>query len=112
MGDAAFVARPHLGAGVTKAALDAASLADAIQAAGNDVETALGFYDRQQRPFGCDMVALGRQEGAYLSAQLKPSGERTPCECDRDVDSVIDSHNARRDSVGRLVAARAVAASA
>ena len=111
MGDAAFVARPHLGAGVTKAALDAASLADAVQAAGNDVETALARYDRQQRPFGCDMVALGRQEGAYLSAQLKPPGERTPSECDRDVDSVIDSHNSRRDSVGRLVAARAMAAS-
>jgi 2-polyprenyl-6-methoxyphenol hydroxylase and related FAD-dependent oxidoreductases len=29
LGDAAFVARPHVGAGVTKAALDAASLADA-----------------------------------------------------------------------------------
>ena len=31
MGDAAFVARPHVGAGVTKAALDAACLADALQ---------------------------------------------------------------------------------
>ena len=30
LGDAAFVARPHVGAGVTKAALDAASLADAV----------------------------------------------------------------------------------
>ena len=35
LGDAAFVARPHVGAGVTKAALDAASLADA--AAGDDL---------------------------------------------------------------------------
>ena len=112
VGDAAFVARPHLGAGVTKAALDAASLADAVQAAGDDIEAALEVYDRQQRPFGCDMVAVGRQEGAYLSAQLKPDGERTASERDRDVDSVIDSHNARRDSVGRLVAARTLAASA
>src|SRR5262249_5090919 len=30
LGDAAFVARPHVGAGVTKAALDAAALADAV----------------------------------------------------------------------------------
>ena len=30
LGDAAFVARPHVGAGVTKAALDAASLAEAV----------------------------------------------------------------------------------
>src|SRR5262249_61030255 len=32
LGDAAFVARPHVGAGVTKAALDAACLADASAA--------------------------------------------------------------------------------
>ena len=30
LGDAAFVARPHVGAGVTKAALDAACLANAL----------------------------------------------------------------------------------
>jgi 2-polyprenyl-6-methoxyphenol hydroxylase-like FAD-dependent oxidoreductase len=30
LGDAAFVARPHVGMGVTKAALDAESLADAL----------------------------------------------------------------------------------
>jgi 2-polyprenyl-6-methoxyphenol hydroxylase-like FAD-dependent oxidoreductase len=107
MGDAAFVARPHLGAGTTKAALDAASLADALRDTDDDLGTALTRYDAQQRPFGSRMVALGRQEGAYLSAQLKPRGERAASELSRDVDSVIDSHNARREQVGRLVAARA-----
>ena len=34
VGDAAFVARPHVGAGTTKAAIDAASLADSIRDAG------------------------------------------------------------------------------
>ena len=34
LGDAAFVARPHVGAGVTKAALDALCLVEAISAAG------------------------------------------------------------------------------
>jgi flavin-dependent dehydrogenase len=38
LGDAAFVARPHVAAGVTKAALDAQCLADALVAAGNDAE--------------------------------------------------------------------------
>ncbi len=33
LGDAAFVARPHVGAGVTKAALNAAWLTDALTAA-------------------------------------------------------------------------------
>src|SRR5262249_60958678 len=39
LGDAAFVARPHVGAGVTKAALDAASLADAVT--GDDLAAGL-----------------------------------------------------------------------
>jgi 2-polyprenyl-6-methoxyphenol hydroxylase-like FAD-dependent oxidoreductase len=106
IGDAAFVARPHMGAGVTKAALDAASLADAIEANGDDVGAALARFERQQQPFGCRMVELGRQEGAYLSAQLKPREQRVGEELHRDINSVIDSHNARRDNVKRLVAER------
>ena len=75
LGDAAFVARPHVGAGVTKAALDAASLAQAVR--GDDLAAGLRHYQREQLPFGTGLVALGRQEGAYLSAQLKPV-ERAP----------------------------------
>lgn len=40
LGDAAFVARPHVGMGVTKAALDAECLADAIMQTG-DIDAAL-----------------------------------------------------------------------
>ena len=43
-GDAAFVARPHIGAGVAKAADDALALADAL-AANTDVETALKQFE-------------------------------------------------------------------
>ncbi|WP_368735033.1 FAD-dependent monooxygenase, partial [Serratia marcescens] len=49
LGDAAFVARPHVGAGVTKAALDAACLADAIAAADGMLEPALARYDIERR---------------------------------------------------------------
>ena len=53
LGDAAFVARPHVGAGVTKAALDAASLADAM--ADDDLVAGLQRYQSaaatvRQRP--------------------------------------------------------------
>ena len=75
VGDAAFVARPHVGAGVTKAALDAASLAQAASA--DDLAAGLLRHEREQLPFGKGLVALGRQEGAYLSAQIKPPEERT-----------------------------------
>jgi 2-polyprenyl-6-methoxyphenol hydroxylase-like FAD-dependent oxidoreductase len=92
-GDAAFVARPHVGAGVTKAALDAASLADAV--ADGDVAAGLLRYQREQQPFGSGLVKLGRQEGAYLSAQLKPRGERTEAELHRTVRDVLNAHNLR-----------------
>jgi 2-polyprenyl-6-methoxyphenol hydroxylase-like FAD-dependent oxidoreductase len=65
LGDAAFVARPHVGAGVTKAALNAAWLVDALKATAN-VDVALAAYDRQARAFGAALVARARYLGAYL----------------------------------------------
>ena len=102
VGDAAFVARPHVGAGVTKAALDAASLADALS--GADLAEGLERFEREQLPFGRGLVRLGREEGAYLSAQLKPRGERSAAELRRDVRDVIDAHNARSESLRRVLA--------
>jgi 2-polyprenyl-6-methoxyphenol hydroxylase-like FAD-dependent oxidoreductase len=65
LGDAACVARPHVGAGVTKAALNAAWLTDALKAM-PDVDTALAAYDAQARAFGSALVARARYLGAYL----------------------------------------------
>ena len=105
LGDAAFVARPHVGAGVTKAALDAASLADAV--AGDDLAAGLMRYQREQQPFGSGLVALGRKEGAYLSAQLKPRDQRTAAELKWDVQDVLLSHQTRSESLHAvLLAAR------
>jgi 2-polyprenyl-6-methoxyphenol hydroxylase-like FAD-dependent oxidoreductase len=97
LGDAAFVARPHVGAGVTKAALDAASLADAT--AGDDIGGGLLRYQSAQRPFGSGLVALGREEGAYLSAQLKPRDQRTQAELHRDIKDVLHAHNSRSENL-------------
>jgi len=105
-GDAAFVARPHVGAGATKAAIDAASLADSIRDAGGDLDAALARYQRVQQPFGSEMVALGREQGAYLSAQLKPRAERTAAELDRDISTVLHAHGTRSDQLRDIVAAR------
>jgi 2-polyprenyl-6-methoxyphenol hydroxylase-like FAD-dependent oxidoreductase len=101
LGDAAFVARPHVGAGVTKAALDAASLADAVAA--GDVASGLSQYQREQKPFGSGLVALGRQEGAYLSAQLKPREERSAAELHRDINDVLLAHNSRSESLRKVL---------
>jgi 2-polyprenyl-6-methoxyphenol hydroxylase-like FAD-dependent oxidoreductase len=77
LGDAAFVARPHVGMGVTKAALDAECLAREIAAADGDLGIALPRYDRERRRFGTRLVARARRLGAYIEAQLKPPAART-----------------------------------
>ena len=77
LGDAAFVARPHVGAGVTKAALDAACLADA-SAATPDLDTALAYYDRERRRFGDWIVARSRDLGACIGLGAKATHALTP----------------------------------
>jgi hypothetical protein len=52
------------------------------------------------------MVALGREQGAYLSAQLKPREQRRARELDRDIDDVLRAHGTRSDQVRDIVAAR------
>lgn len=67
LGDAAFVARPHVGAGVAKAAGDARALADALAAEG-DIAVALRRYESERLPAGRLMVQRARHLGAYLQA--------------------------------------------
>ena len=63
MGDAAFVARPHVGAGVTKAALDAACLADALKN-NSTIENALAHYGATRKAAGDWIVGRAREFGA------------------------------------------------
>jgi 2-polyprenyl-6-methoxyphenol hydroxylase-like FAD-dependent oxidoreductase len=103
-GDAAFVARPHVGAGATKAAIDAAVLADCLRDADGDLKRGLAHFEHMQLPFGRDMVALSRQQGAYLSAQLQPQESREGAQ--RDVHALLRAHGTRSDQIGAIVAAR------
>jgi 2-polyprenyl-6-methoxyphenol hydroxylase-like FAD-dependent oxidoreductase len=68
MGDAAFVARPHLGMGVTKAAEDAMALSDCIGLHGATT-TALQAYQAQRLVAGQAVVQQARKLGAYMQAQ-------------------------------------------
>jgi len=72
LGDAAFVARPHVGAGVSKAALNAAWLAEALAAQPNDIGAALAAYEKRALAFGSAMVARARYLGAYLEDPPRP----------------------------------------
>jgi 2-polyprenyl-6-methoxyphenol hydroxylase-like FAD-dependent oxidoreductase len=67
LGDAAFVARPHVAAGVSKAADDAAALAGALQNDGN-VEAALKRYEAARLPENYRIIERARHLGAYLQA--------------------------------------------
>lgn len=66
IGDAAFVARPHVAAGVSKAADDAAALAAALD--GGDVEGALRRFEAERLPVGKKIIERARHLGAYLQA--------------------------------------------
>ena len=66
LGDAAFVARPHTGFGVTKAVGDAAALARALEARDGDIDAGLAAWRAERLPFGRDMVARGRALGRLL----------------------------------------------
>jgi 2-polyprenyl-6-methoxyphenol hydroxylase-like FAD-dependent oxidoreductase len=79
IGDASYVARPHCGAGVTKAADDALALVDALSMSATVAE-ALQRYEALRVPFGCHVVGYARQLGSYLQAQLKTPEERAAAE--------------------------------
>lgn len=70
MGDASFVARPHIGMGVTKAADDARALSDAIRSHGATPQ-ALQAYQAQRLHAGQLAVQRAQWLGAYMQSQIK-----------------------------------------
>jgi len=67
VGDAAFVARPHVAAGVSKASDDAAMLAEALDP-GTAVEPALRRFEEKRLAAGRRIIERARHLGAYLQA--------------------------------------------
>jgi 2-polyprenyl-6-methoxyphenol hydroxylase-like FAD-dependent oxidoreductase len=70
IGDAAFVARPHVGAGVTKAAEDALALTRAVAAA-DDLDAALAAFQAERLVVNRSIISQAR----WLGAVLEPPGE-------------------------------------
>ena len=88
LGDAAFVARPHCGMGVTKAAGDAVALVHAI-GENESLAVALMAYERTRIEFGRGIVEQGRKLGAYMQAQIRTPQERQMAERYRTVHAVM-----------------------
>jgi 2-polyprenyl-6-methoxyphenol hydroxylase-like FAD-dependent oxidoreductase len=79
LGDAAFLARPHVAAGVTKAAADALALALALQS--NDpIERALARFEAERIGINRQVMQRGRDLGIYLQPQLASAEERRQAE--------------------------------
>jgi 2-polyprenyl-6-methoxyphenol hydroxylase-like FAD-dependent oxidoreductase len=69
LGDAAFLGRPHLAAGVTKAAEDALALVTALQSSA-EVPIALRRFEAVRIALNRRVVELGRMLGASLQPNL------------------------------------------
>lgn len=89
LGDAAFVARPHVGMGVTKAAADATALLDALLASPQELTQALAAYARIRLVESAAVVQRGRQLGAYMQAQLASAQEREHARTFRSPEQVL-----------------------
>jgi 2-polyprenyl-6-methoxyphenol hydroxylase-like FAD-dependent oxidoreductase len=87
LGDAAFVARPHVGMGVTKAAEDAMALADSIAAHGATPQ-ALQAYETLRLAPSQAVVQRARALGAYMQAQGQGQGTSSQTQ-QRDARSVM-----------------------
>ena len=88
VGDAAFVARPHVGMGVTKAGDDALALVDALRST-DDVSQALRRYESERLRVGTAVIARARHLGAYMQAQIKTAEERAMAERYRTPEAVM-----------------------
>jgi 2-polyprenyl-6-methoxyphenol hydroxylase-like FAD-dependent oxidoreductase len=72
---------------VTKAALDARCLVDALSAAGG-ITAALAQYENERQPAGCRLVARGR----YLGQRLEPRADQTTV--DRSPERIMREYGA------------------
>jgi 2-polyprenyl-6-methoxyphenol hydroxylase-like FAD-dependent oxidoreductase len=93
VGDAAFVARPHVAAGVSKAADDAAALAAALDAA--DVPSGLRRFEAERLPAGRKIIERARHLGAYL--QATQSAEERACSARHSIPEAVLAETAMLD---------------
>jgi len=88
LGDAAFVARPHVGMGVTKAAADAFVLAEEL-GSGEAIPASLERFEQARLAFGAAVIRRARHLGAYMQAQISTEEERAMAERHRQPDAVM-----------------------
>jgi 2-polyprenyl-6-methoxyphenol hydroxylase-like FAD-dependent oxidoreductase len=79
LGDAAFLARPHVAAGVTKAAEDALALAGALQS-NSALDRALTQFEAARMAINRQVMQRGRDLGTYLQPHLTSADDHRKAE--------------------------------
>lgn len=88
VGDAAFVARPHVGAGVAKAVADAVSLAACLDREPG-IAGALRAFESERMPVGRHIIRRARHLGAYLQTRFRTDEERAVAARHRTPEAVM-----------------------
>ncbi len=94
IGDAAFVARPHVATGITKAALDAQCLVDSLLEAGGDIDDGLAAHNQKQQPFGRSLVERAQLLGSYLETAPKTGEARKAADFHRRPENILREYGA------------------
>jgi 2-polyprenyl-6-methoxyphenol hydroxylase-like FAD-dependent oxidoreductase len=79
--------RPHVGAGVTKAAQDAFALAKSLR--DGDVRASLRLFDQDRMRDGTLIIQRARHLGAYMQTQVNAPEQRLSGQQDRTVAAMM-----------------------
>ena len=88
VGDAAFVARPHVGAGVSKAGQDAFALVGALER-NSGMKAALRAFEAERLTINRRIIERARHLGAYLQTRFRTDEERILAERHRTPEAVM-----------------------
>lgn len=88
VGDAAFVARPHVGGGIAKAVGDAVALAERLDREPG-IPAALLSFEAARMPVGARIVQRARHLGAYLQTHFRTEEERALAARHRSPEAVM-----------------------
>ena len=87
-GDAAFVARPHVGMGVTKAAEDARVLAEELDRS-STIEAGLASFNALRHKAGRLAFERGRHLGEFLMPKYKNEAEKAEWAAAHNLDTIM-----------------------
>ncbi|MEO1194211.1 MAG: FAD-dependent oxidoreductase [Pseudomonadota bacterium] len=90
VGDAPVLARPHIGAGVTKAAADAVALVACLSAAGT-LAAGLAAYNAERLPLDLAAYQRSRYLGEYLTPRYRTEAEKADWARRHNIEAILQN---------------------